>query len=92
MSRKKLYLLSKKLGLTKKDLDDILSSELNNQNNFRCISPVEIYKGGNKYGTTSIKDLWCFFILKIVLNVAKQLIKVTFFNTIFKYSLLYTSM
>jgi len=56
MILEKIYETGKKLGLTRSDIGYILSSDSKEQNNVRCASPTEVYKGTYTYGTISIKD------------------------------------
>jgi len=54
-----LYKIGKKLGMNKKDVDIVLTSELNKTKVVEyTTSPVESYKGiPGRYGTLSIKDM-----------------------------------
>lgn len=52
----KIYEKGKNLGLNKEDIDIILSAKQNREIPVKFFSPVEVYKGENKYGTISVKD------------------------------------
>lgn len=53
-----LYGIGKKLGMNKKDVDIVLTSESNGIKVVKSTSPMESYKGmPGRYGTISIKDI-----------------------------------
>ena len=52
----KIYEKGKDIGLNKEDIDIILSAKQNIEISAKFHSPIEIYKGDNKYGTISLKD------------------------------------
>ena len=53
-----LYKIGKKLGMNKKDINNVLTTESTNIKVVEVTSPIESYKGmPGRYGTFSIKDM-----------------------------------
>jgi hypothetical protein len=55
MLSNKIYEIGKNLGLTNKDLEDIISTATPTNNSFP--SAFETYKHGGRYGSISIQDI-----------------------------------
>ena len=69
MKSDKLYKMGKSLGLSKKDINQVISASSSNSdspsanmykagNKYGTVSPQEIYKAGTEYGTISPKELY----------------------------------
>lgn len=52
----KIYEIAENLGLNKKDIDNILSTQITFKDNITHSSPTEVYKFLGRYETVSIKD------------------------------------
>ena len=58
MYSNRIYEIGKKLGLNKKDVNNVLTNESNNVKVVAFTSSVDSYKDGpGRYGTFSIKDI-----------------------------------
>jgi hypothetical protein len=71
MKRNNIYNIVAGLGLSKKDVDDVLSSQAKNKTvsadspdlykagtDYGTVSPKDVYKAGTRYGTVNSKDIY----------------------------------
>lgn len=57
MSANNIYSIGANLGLSKEDIDLVLSSK-NETTDYSDVSPKELYKAGTDYGTISPKEVY----------------------------------